>query len=700
MQFKRHLQRYLQKARFPFVALAPISLMALGWYSLVEESKVLENNTVVIYQQAQLEVVRGAARSASLFVEQQLEQDPAASLVEIEQELLENFVVPLGVGELGDAWIYAPTHVVFDRSADFPAAYRDKNMAEIFAIQRHKGASHYEDMTAAVMAVEEGVGWYIWEPDKALAATPWWEVFTQDAGREVAAWTPMKVFPGTPAEQTWVIGISAMLPELMQANGTYKQVQASLGVMLALSGVAGSMVWLLWRSECSRRDRNQEIHRLAYADMLTGLANRRQMYAVGDGILADVNRREDLALIYLDLNGFKDVNDSLGHDFGDSLLIEVGRCLRDCLRQQDLLARLGGDEFAILLHPRSLEDARTVAQRMLQRLRQPFYIKGKSILIGASLGIAPVKAEVRGLNFSQLLTQADIAMYQAKQRGSDAVVVFGEEMQRAAIARVNLEMDLRQAIPKGELRLHYQPIFSLNDEGGTTVPQAFEALVRWQHPQRGLLWPQDFLPEAENIGKLVDIDRWVMVQACQTLAQWQLDLDDDHPLGIHVNLSRLSLAQPDLVPFVRGLLDRYELQPRRLTLEILEETIIDESPILEENLHALRGLGVRLSLDDFGTGYSSLSYLHRLPVHGIKIDRSFVSQMQSSRKNEEIIRSIVALAQSLGLETVAEGIELSEQLSRLKSLNCTYAQGHLLSDGVEEELARAMVFEGLLSSST
>ena len=694
MQFKRHLQQYFQRARLPIVALAPVSLMALGWHGLVKESLVLEKNTVAIYQQAQLEVVRGVARSATFHVEHRLAQQPEADLAEIEQELLERFVAPLGLGELGDAWIYAPTHVVFDRSEDFPEAYRGKSIAEIFSIQQVNGAFNYEAMVASVMASEEGVGWYVWEPQKSIESTPWWELVTRDSGREIAAWTPVKVFPGTPAEQTWTVGVSAMLPELMRANGTYDQIHASILRMAALSGLAGLMVWLLWRSECHRRDRNQEIHRLAYADMLTGLANRRHMYAVGDGILADPDRREDLALIYLDLNGFKDVNDSLGHDLGDALLIEVGRCLRDCLRQQDLVARLGGDEFAILLHPRSLEDAKTVAQRMLQRLRQPFYIKGKSILIGASLGIAPVKADVRGLNFSQLLTQADIAMYQAKRQGGDAVVVFGEEMQRVAIARVNLEMDLRQAIPNGELLLHYQPIFSLSHKDETTVPQAFEALVRWQHPQRGLLWPQDFLPEAESIGKLVDIDRWVMLQACQTLAQWQPDLDDGNPLGIHVNLSRLSLAQPDLVPFVQGLLVRYELQPHRLTLEILEETIIDEAPILEENLHALRGLGVRLSLDDFGTGYSSLSYLHRLPVHGIKIDRSFVSQMQDSRENEEIIRSIVAVAQSLGLEIVAEGIELGEQLDHLKLLKCTYGQGRLLSDGVEKELAHAMVFEG------
>ncbi len=695
MQLKRPLQRYFQKARLPILALAPISLVALGWHSLVKESLILENNTVAIYQQAELDVVRSAARAATFHAESRLAQHPETDLAEIEQELLELFVAPLGMGELGDAWIYAPTHVVFDRSEDFPDAYRGKNMAEIFALQRLQGASHYEEMTTAVMAAREGVGWYVWDPQKSIDSAPWWEWLTRDAGREIAAWTPVRVFPGTPAEQTWTMGVSVMLPELMQANSTYQQIHASILRMFALSGLAGLMVWLLWWSECRRRDREQEIQRLAYADMLTGLANRRKMYAVGDRVLADVERREDLALIYLDLNGFKDVNDSLGHDMGDVLLVEVGRCLRDCLRQQDLVARLGGDEFAILLHPRSLEDATIVAQRMLQRLHQPFYIKGKSILIGASLGIAPVKAEVRGLNFSQLLTQADIAMYQAKRRGGDAVVVFGEEMQRSAIARVNLEMDLRQAIPNDELRLHYQPIFSLSEGGAKPALHAFEALVRWQHPQRGLLRPQEFLPEAESIGQLVDIDRWVMLQACQSLAQWQPDLDDNHPLGIHVNLSRLSLAQPDLVPFVQGLLIRYELQPHRLTLEILEETIIDEAPILEENLHALRALGVRLSLDDFGTGYSSLSYLHRLPIHGIKIDRSFVSHMQDSRENEEIIRSIVALAQSLGLETVAEGIELDEQLNHLKSLKCTYGQGHLLSDGVEKEYARAMVFEGV-----
>jgi len=675
---KQHLQRHLQKARFPLATLAPIGLMALGWYGLVQESQLLESNTIRAYQQAQLEVVRGASRFASLYLEQQLAQRPATTLAEIQQELLEHFAEPLQFGKQGEAWLYSSDRFVF--TAKSPT------------VSPTTAALQPPSMQALITTAQEGVGSYIREPDKAKRLTPWWEILTRDAGREITAWTPIQVLPDTPAAETWTLGSSIMLPELMRANGTYDRIQNRIGVMLALSGLACGMVWMLWRNEHRRRDRDQAIHRLAYADMLTGLANRRQMYVVGDRILSDSKRSEDLALIYLDLNGFKDVNDSLGHDMGDVLLVEVARRLRDCLRQQDLIARLGGDEFAILLHPRSLDDAKAVAQRMLRRLRQPFCTRSKSILIGASLGIAPVKAAVRGLNFSQLLTQADIAMYQAKQRGSEAVVVFGEEMQRAAIARVNLEMDLRQAIPNGELRLHYQPIFSLGEASGALKPRAFEALVRWQHPQRGLLWPRDFLLEAENLGKLVEVDRWVMGQACQSLAQWQLELDSDYPIGMHVNLSRISLAQPDLVPFVEGLLNRHRLQPHCLTLEILEETIIDEAPILEENLYALRDLGVRLSLDDFGTGYSSLSYLHRLPIHGIKIDRSFVSQMQDSRENEEIIRSIVALAQSLGLETVAEGIELDEQLSQLQELQCHYAQGRLLSDAIEAGAAQAMLF--------
>ena len=687
MRLKLPLQRYFRKARFPFVALAPVSLMALGWFGLVAESRLLENSTINIYQQAQASVLRSSARSIALHGEQQADR----TWDEIESEVIEQIVAPLGTRGLGKAWLYTPERVLFDQSKDLSGAALESSMADIFAMQQAQGASHYEAMTQAVMTAQEGVGWYIWEPERAVESTPWWESLTLDSGREIAAWMPVSLFVGTEAEQTVVVGISAPLPELMRANGTYGQIQGRAAIMFVLTGLVGNMVWLLWRNECSRRRRNQEVHRLAYADMLTGLANRRQMYMVGDGILSDPGRCEDLALIYLDLNGFKDVNDTLGHDLGDALLVEVGRRLRDCLRQQDWVARLGGDEFAILLHPRSLEDAMTVAQRMLQRLKQPFYLKGKSIFIGASLGIAPVKAAVRGLNFSQLLTQADIAMYQAKQQGSESVVVFGEEMQRAAIARVNLEMDLRQAIANDELRLHYQPIFSLNGGETSNVPRAFEVLVRWQHPRRGLLLPQDFLPEAENIGLLVDIDRWVMAQACKALSEWQAELGLDEPLGVHVNLSRHSLAQPDLVAFVSRLLHEFKLHAHWLTLEILEETIMDEAPILEENLYALRALGVRLSLDDFGTGYSSLSYLHRLPIHGIKIDRSFVSHMQDSRENEEIIRSIVTLAQSLGLETVAEGIELNKQLKMLQGLNCDYAQGLLLSKGVEETVARKML---------
>lgn len=689
------VERFSFKHRLELIRLSlgivlPCGLVAFGWYGLATESRSLEQSTIETYQNAQLELVRSAARSAKLYMTKELESRPEEDIPAIEQEVLRNFVKPLRLQELGDAWIYAPDHVVFDLSEDFPEAYRGKSMAQIFALQRHRGAAHYEPMVAAVSASQEGVGWYIWEPDKARDATAWWEPLTQDSGREIAAWSPVRIFPDRPGEKTWIIGMSAMLPELMRANGSYQRIQSRMWMLLALSGLAIALMVLSWRNELRRRSRDREMRHLAFTDGLTGLANRRQMYAEGERLLGGGDRSASVALLYLDLNGFKDVNDSLGHDLGDALLVEVALRLRDCLRQQDVLARLGGDEFAILLHPSSLINAQAIAQRMLSKLLLPFVIKGKSIIIGASLGIAVTPKDSDSmLSFSQLLTQADIAMYQAKQRGLGSAVVFGEEMQRAAIARLQLAADLRQAIPNGELTLHYQPIFDLSRGG---APAAFEALVRWCHPQQGLLLPQAFLPEAESIDQIVDIDRWVFRQVCKTLAQWQEQLPSDSPFSIHVNLSRRSLGQPDLVAFVTQQLRWHQLQPQRLTLEILEETVIDEHALLEQNLHELRDLGVRLSLDDFGTGYSSLSYLHRLPVHGIKIDRAFVRHMHDNPKNQEVIRSILTLARSLDLETVAEGIELDEQLIQLKQLQCNYGQGHLLSGALEEAQAWALLF--------
>jgi diguanylate cyclase (GGDEF)-like protein/PAS domain S-box-containing protein len=767
--------------------------VAFGWYSVFAKSRSLEASTVATYQAAQLEVVRTAARAAQSYITGELERRSKTAIPKIEQEVLNLFVKPIRIGRVGDAWIYAPTRVVFDESEDFPAAYRGKSMAAIFALQKQSGARHYEEMTAAVMRGREGTGWYVWEPDKARAATPWWEHLTQDAGLEIAAWSPVVVFPGTEREITWTIGMSAMLPELMRANGAYAQIQSSIVatsvmtaaviVLLALlrrsqralhnseahyraivedqteficrfqrdgtltfvnqayanacgteaEQLVGASIYELMASEerpvaaahfaslssdkpvnvyerpvvgteretswqqwtdraildewgqvveiqavgrdiTERKIYEAEIERLAFTDSLTGLANRRCLYSRGDAALkAMTETQTGLALIYLDLNRFKPVNDTLGHDAGDELLAQVGARLRLCIRKGDTLARLGGDEFAVLLTPSDTEEACTVANRILAALEQPFYLRGRAMHVGGSLGIA-LAAQV-GTSFSHLLTQADMAMYRAKTLGGSRYTIFEPDLHSEAIARLELGTDLHRALTVPELQVYYQPIVLLE----TGQIAGFEALVRWQHPQQGLLEPAAFLPIAEEFELAIAIDRWVLDCACRQMAVWQTQIAPPFPLVVYVNLSGNHLGQPDLVEYVEQLIDTTGLQPRHLNLEVAEDVAIRQTELATHSLARLRRLGVKISLDDFGTGYSSLHYLHRLPVDALKLDRSFVRELDSGSQTGEIVRIVNTLACSLGVKTVAEGIETEAQLAQLRALDYTYGQGFLFA---------------------
>jgi diguanylate cyclase (GGDEF)-like protein len=380
-----------------------------------------------------------------------------------------------------------------------------------------------------------------------------------------------------------------------------------------------------------------------------------------------------VAVLFIDLDNFKTVNDSLGHTVGDHLLVAVTSRLEGSLRQGDTAARLGGDEFAVLLE--DLDDigtAREIAERIIEELREPFAIVGKEVFIGASIGIA---YDSSGARTDQLLRNADLAMYTAKMRGRGQFQVFEPAMHEAAVERLEVEADLRRACERDEFIVYYQPIV----DAASGWIGGVEALVRWQHPTRGLLAPAAFIPLAEETGLILHIGRHVLMTACQQTRQWQQDLDTVPRLSVSVNLSPRQLSDPAVVADVKHALMTSGLAAESLVLEITEGAMMHDTDATVARLEHLKELGVRLAVDDFGTGYSSLSYLQLFPIDILKIDRSFVAGIDGDAEDSALARAIVRLAQTLQLVAVAEGVETEGQLERLKELGCRYAQGFLLA---------------------
>jgi diguanylate cyclase (GGDEF)-like protein len=393
------------------------------------------------------------------------------------------------------------------------------------------------------------------------------------------------------------------------------------------------------------------------------------------------------AVLFLDLDRFKNINDSLGHTHGDLLLVAFAERLERTLRPIDTLARFGGDEFAILLSGMTdATDAVRVAQRIQDELSQPFVLDKNSAFATASIGIALSSSGYDRPD--DILRDADIAMYRAKENGKARYELFDHGMHARAVSRLQLESDLRQAIEQKEFCVYYQPIISLQ----TGRLAGFEALVRWNHPRRGLVAPADFIPVAEETGLIVPIGQWVLNEACAQVRQWQIDSPSHRSLSLSVNLSARQVAQPDLLQRIKDALETSKLNPHCLKLEITESVVMENAEAAAQMFKQLRSLGVQLSIDDFGTGYSSLSYLHRFPLNYLKIDRSFVMRLTTDNDNA-IVRTISTLARNLGMEVIAEGIETEEQFQQLKMLGCEYGQGYLFSrpvgnDGVEHLLAQ------------
>ncbi|MEH1828128.1 MAG: EAL domain-containing protein [Nostoc sp.] len=445
-------------------------------------------------------------------------------------------------------------------------------------------------------------------------------------------------------------------------------------------------------SEITERKRveSQLLH-LAFHDALTGLANRAAFMNRLKHAINFSKRHSDylFAVLFIDLDRFKVINDSLGHLNGDQLLLAIASRLEVCVRSIDTAARLGGDEFTILLEGiQDVSDAITVAERIQHELALPFELDGQEMFITASIGIA-LSSTVDYKHPEELLRDADTAMYRAKVLGRARYELFNSEMYANALARLQLETDLRRAIEREEFRVYYQPIVSL--ASGSIL--GFEALLRWQHPERGLLHPADFIPLAEETGLIFSIGNWALHEACRQMQAWQMCHHSNLLEKISVNLSVKQFSQPDLIEQIGKILHSTGLDAGTLALDITESVIVENGDKASAVILQLREMGIELSIDDFGTGYSSLGRLYNFPISVLKIDRSFISPMSANSKNLEIIEIIVTLAHKLGVDVLAEGVETKEQLALLRKLNCEYGQGHLFSLPLNNSAAEALIMQ-------
>jgi diguanylate cyclase (GGDEF)-like protein len=439
--------------------------------------------------------------------------------------------------------------------------------------------------------------------------------------------------------------------------------------------------------------RQEELAFLATHDALTGLPNRTLILDRVEQMLVRAHRnQEPVAALFIDLDNFKGINDTLGHGAGDELLRAVAARLQGVVRDLDALGRLGGDEFVIVAEGMSLAAGpELIAERLLEALKQPFKLSGTEtkLTVTASVGIAAGDRACA----EELLRDADIAMYRAKWDGKNRYVVFESGMQDAVQSRMELEIDLRVAVDNEEFFLVYQPTFDLR----SMSPTGIEALVRWNHPTRGVVQPDDFVPLLEETGMIIEVGRWVLASACRQATTWH---EAGYPVGIAVNVSARQLDTDEFVTDVRTVLAETGLDPGALTIEITETTLMTNAEETARRLTAIKQLGVRIAIDDFGTGYSSLAYLQRFPVDALKIDRSFIARLTQDQEGETLIRSLVQLGKSLAIETLAEGIERSHELSLLKEEQCDTGQGFLFARPLEAAACESFLREWIGAEAT
>jgi diguanylate cyclase (GGDEF)-like protein/PAS domain S-box-containing protein len=438
----------------------------------------------------------------------------------------------------------------------------------------------------------------------------------------------------------------------------------------------GSMMDVTERKSLEKQLTHQALH-----DPLTKIPNRALFRDRVDHALAKLPRsKSSLAVLFLDLDNFKGINDSLGHAAGDRLLVSVAERLQDCLRTTDTAARLGGDEFAILVEAiHNSEETIMIAERIQAMFQEPFEIEGKMTRVNTSIGIASSAADI--VNSEELLRNADLAMYMAKNKGKGRYVIFEPEMHQALMERIALEEDLRKAVENNEFVIHYQPIVDLQSEDMLGM----EALARWIHPKFGMLGPLKFIPIAEETNLIVPLGEWILTEACRQTQEWREKLAEGLDLSVTVNISFKQFQDPGLVDAVKKSLSTSNVPPRCLTLEITESFMIQDTEATITKLQDLKALGIRLAIDDFGTGYSSLSYLQRFPIDILKIDKSFVDKVCSGSDGNAVARAIIMMGDSLNLRTIAEGIEHPEQISALQNLGCEAGQGFHFAKPLNKE---------------
>jgi diguanylate cyclase (GGDEF)-like protein/PAS domain S-box-containing protein len=458
---------------------------------------------------------------------------------------------------------------------------------------------------------------------------------------------------------------------MLHQDGSWRWTEVTGRNLLADPMING--VLINYRDITDRKELESQLRDLAFKDSLTSLANRTLFIDRVDHALTRRERTSaPISVLFLDVDDFKTVNDSLGHATGDKLLSEVGRRLQDCLRPEDTIARLGGDEFAILLEDADAMDARKVAQRILDHIKRPMCLGERESVITISIGIADA---AYSHDSEQLLRNADVAMYMAKGRGKARYDLFEPSMHEAAVKRMELKADLQHALDRGEFYLDYQPTVNLTTGEVTGV----EALARWNHSKHGLVPPNDFIPLAEESGVILPLGRWVVHEACSQLTKWKEDHPQHRSLTVNVNLSARQLANDSLKEELADVLAKTHTAPENLTLEITESLMMEDAENTIETFRKLKSLGVKVAIDDFGTGYSALSYLRRFPVDVLKIDKEFVDEVTGGEEQSALVHAIIKLANSVGLETVAEGIETPEQVASLRELGCHVGQGFYLA---------------------
>jgi diguanylate cyclase (GGDEF)-like protein/PAS domain S-box-containing protein len=533
-----------------------------------------------------------------------------------------------------------------------------QNVSDIITIFEADGTIRYQSPS-----IERVLGY---RPNDLIATTPWFFVHPGDlAGLQRSF-----------SRSTGEAGVHPPVEiRVWHRDGSWRYLESVANNLLDEPSVRGIVVTS--RDITERKMLEDRLARQAYYDPLTQLPNRALfMERLTQALTPGAERSGRVAVCFVDLDGFKVVNDSLGHGIGDMLLAAIAQRLATCLKPGDTVARFGGDEFTILMeHVDQPATAVRIGERIIRELRRPVMLADREVAVGASIGLAfgvPGDPRVRP---DDLVREADTALYAAKSKGKGRVVVFQPKMNTHVVQRLNLESDLRRAVSRGELRLHYQPEIELRD--GSLA--GMEALLRWEHPRLGVIGPDSFIPLAEETGLIIPIGQWVLEAACRQARVWQLQRRNTAPLVMSVNLSARQFQQPDLVEQAARVLRTTGLAPTSLKLEITESALMQEERHTTRTLQHLKGLGLQLAIDDFGTGYSSFSYLRQFAVDTLKVDRSFLTGLDRDGAAVAIVQAITSLAHALGMDVTVEGVETAEQLARARTIRCDRGQGYFFS---------------------